>query len=99
MGCFSPWFFSRRGQVYRGRSIEAKPASPRRHGRAKSAQAVFATVMAGRGDEALLRADVPAIHVLSRMSDRQDVDARVKPGHDECECNLSAQPNASSWRG
>ena len=37
-------------------------------------------VMAGRGDEALLRADVPAIHVLRAA--RRDVDARDKPGHD-----------------
>ena len=39
------------------------------------------SVMAGRGDEALLRADVPAIHVLSCWS--KDVDARHKAGHDE----------------
>src|SRR3954453_1959281 len=39
-------------------------------------------VMAGRGDEALLRADVPAIHVLCWLS--KDVDARPpKAGHDE----------------
>src|SRR3954470_5719167 len=31
-------------------------------------------VMAGRGDEALLRADVPAIHVLGAAT-KQDVDA------------------------
>src|SRR4051795_8795071 len=36
--------------------------------------------MAGRGDEALLRADVPAIHVLDAGS--KDVDARHKAGHD-----------------
>src|SRR3954447_16442428 len=39
-----------------------------------------AAVMAGRGDEALLRADVPAIHVLDAES--KDVDARHKAGHD-----------------
>src|SRR3954470_5665527 len=39
-----------------------------------------AAVMAGRGDEALLRADVPAIHVLDAAS--KDVDARHKAGHD-----------------
>ena len=38
-------------------------------------------VMPGRGDEALLRADVPAIHVLSCGS--KHVDARHKAGHDE----------------
>jgi hypothetical protein len=39
------------------------------------------SVMAARGDEALLRADVPAIHVLSCGS--KHVDARHKAGHDE----------------
>src|SRR4051794_18676485 len=34
----------------------------------------------GRGDEALVRADVPAIHVLDAGS--KDVDARHKAGHD-----------------
>ncbi|TMJ62554.1 MAG: hypothetical protein E6G82_05615 [Alphaproteobacteria bacterium] len=38
--------------------------------------------MAGRGDEALLRVDVPAIHVLL-LHYQKDVDARDKPGHDE----------------
>src|SRR4051794_13611766 len=39
------------------------------------------SVVAGRGDEALLRADVPAIHVLCCGS--KHVDARHKAGHDE----------------
>src|SRR3954452_14228131 len=62
------------GRVVRiGRSIpEFPPSSLRRE---------HATVMAGRGAEALLRADVPAIHVLSCGS--KDVDARHKAGHDE----------------
>jgi hypothetical protein len=33
--------------------------------------------MAGRGDEALLRADVPAIHVVARAA-QKDVDTRHK---------------------
>jgi hypothetical protein len=43
--------------------------------------AKYLTVMAGRGGEALLRADVPAIHDF--LAARQDVDARHKAGHDE----------------
>jgi len=38
--------------------------------------------MAGRGDEALLRADVPAIHVFFAVTS-QDVDHRDKPGDDD----------------
>jgi hypothetical protein len=38
--------------------------------------------MAGRGDEALLRADDPAIHAFV-MGSKQDLDARDKRGHDE----------------
>jgi hypothetical protein len=38
--------------------------------------------MAGQKREARLRADVPAIHVLL-CSSQEDVDARVKPAHDE----------------
>jgi hypothetical protein len=37
--------------------------------------------MAGLKREARLRADVPAIHVLTRT--KKDVDARDKPGYDE----------------
>src|SRR5947208_10452557 len=40
-------------------------------------------VMAGRGDEASLRADVPAIHVLGAAS--KCVDTRHKAGHDGVE--------------
>src|SRR4051812_8568381 len=39
--------------------------------------------MAGRGDEASLRADVPAIHVLGAAS--KCVDTRHKAGHDGVE--------------
>jgi hypothetical protein len=39
-------------------------------------------VMAGLKREARLRADVPAIHVLGDGT-KKDVDARVKPAHDE----------------
>jgi hypothetical protein len=38
--------------------------------------------MAGQKREARLRADVPAIHVLLALSNK-NVDARDKPGHDE----------------
>jgi hypothetical protein len=48
--------------------------------------------MAGPGDEALLRADVPAIHVLFRRRGTKDVDARHKAGHDDCD--LSADKHA-----
>src|SRR3954451_19842625 len=40
-------------------------------------------VMAGRGEEASLRADVPAIHVLGAAS--KCVDTRHKAGHDGVE--------------
>jgi hypothetical protein len=43
--------------------------------------------MAGRGDEALLRADVPAIHVLCCWS--KDVDARHKAGQDGVEDRIA----------
>jgi hypothetical protein len=40
---------------------------------------VIMFVMPGRGDEALLRADVPGIHLCGA----ENVDGRDKPGHDE----------------
>src|SRR5947209_11619354 len=40
------------------------------------------SVMPGRGDEALLRADVPGIHVLL-SGGLKDVDGRDRPGQDE----------------
>jgi hypothetical protein len=54
----------------------------------RSDEARLTTVMAGRGDEALLRAHVPAIHVLCAGRSRHTRHARHKAGHDECECNL-----------
>jgi hypothetical protein len=48
---------------------------------------------------------VPGIHVLCAARAKQNVDGRdigakqsfvASPGHDECECNLSAQLNTSS---
>src|SRR3954467_3877183 len=41
-------------------------------------------VVPGRGDEALLRADVPGIHVLACCA--KSVDGRDKPGHDDQVC-------------
>src|SRR5436309_1550464 len=58
-------------------------------------------VMAGRGDEASLRADVPAIHVHGAGS--KYVDARHKAGNDGVEercVTYQADPNAGRrpWR-
>src|SRR2546423_8147899 len=39
--------------------------------------------MPGQGDEALLRADVPGIHVLCAAHAKENVDGRDKSGHDE----------------
>src|SRR5436190_3546532 len=38
--------------------------------------------MPGQGDEALLRAHVPGIHVLCAGRAKENVDGRDKPGHD-----------------
>jgi hypothetical protein len=58
---------------------------------------VLVAVMAGQKREARLRADVQAIHVFNSWN-RQDVDARDKPGHDEMSwlrCHGNARSNKS----
>ncbi|MET4388875.1 hypothetical protein ABIB73_004640 [Bradyrhizobium sp. F1.4.3] len=50
--------------------------------------------MPGQKREARLRADVPGIHALHAA--RQDVDGRVKPGHDGVERLCPSQGSARS---
>jgi hypothetical protein len=47
--------------------------------------------MAAQKREARLPADVPAIHVLPCCIEQKDVNARVKPGHDDLSFQCLAQ--------
>src|SRR3954451_8468583 len=71
-----------------------------RNREARSAITTPLLVMAGRGDEASLRADVPAIHVLFRMRGTKDVDARQRRHlrRTAKSCGSDAPTLASSWR-